>query len=277
MTELSEPSFPRWLAALVPRLGTVMRCHLPGAPLDARRRELVSTSVAEAMGSAVLARIHSDWHHLLGPAELTETDDELLAWVGAEVGSVPQLHTQELSDEISPAVRQAAAALVAHGVVAAATARHLGSLADQLTGRSSFVLRQAVGDVAACVVGTPLVAPTAGVGALLGLVGRLAPSPATIDVDADANLLTLLLADTLPTWLGSAWGRTFVARLPVEVPVAVRSGRTGATVRVGRGRVRVLNGIAEDAWALFDGEIDALLRVGSQNLARELRAARIRP
>ena len=57
--------------------------------------------------------------------------------------------------------------------------------------------------------------------------------------------------------------------------MAVRSGLTGATVRVGRGRVQVVNGIAEDIWAIFDGEIDALLRAGSSALSRELIAVHL--
>ncbi|MCU1497006.1 MAG: hypothetical protein JWM47_959, partial [Acidimicrobiales bacterium] len=131
-------------------------------------------------------------------------------------------------------------------------------------------------DLAAVAIGLPVTLPPVAAGAVLAALGRLAPAAAPIEVDADPNLLTQLLAETLPTWLGSAWGRTLVARLPVEVAVAVRSGLTGATVRIGRGRVRVANGIAEDIWAIFDGEIDALLRAGSSTLSRELRSHRLR-
>lgn len=276
MSTSEETSFGQWVIALVPRMGTVVRCHLPGAPVDARRRELVSTVVAGAAGNAALGRIHAQWHDLLGPAELTELDDEILAWVVAAVAEIGALDGSGLPDECSPAARRAVAALVAHGVVAAATADRAGSLADRVAGRRSRAPLAVAADVAACAVGAPLTLPTAAVGALLGAIGRLAPEPAAVEVDVEPNLLTLLLAETLPTWLGSAWGRTLVARLPVEVPVAVRSGLSGATVRVGRGRVRVVNGIADDVWALFDGEIDALLRAGSHHLTRELRAARLR-
>lgn len=276
MSTPEEYSFPRWVAALVPRMGTVVRCHLPGAPVDARRRELVSAEVAGAAGSAALARIHAEWHDLLGPAELTELDDEILVWVVGAVAEIGVLDGTGLPDEVTPAARRAVAALVAHGVVAAATADRAASLADRVAGRRSRAPLAVAADLAACAVGAPLTLPATAVGALVGVIGRLAPAPATVEVDADPNLLSQLLAETLPTWLGSAWGRTLVARLPVEVPVAVRSGLSGATVRVGRGRVRVVNGIAEDVWALFDGEIDALVRAGSHHLTRELRAARHR-
>lgn len=276
MTVAGDVSFPRWFAALVPRLGTVVRCHLPGGPVDARRRELVSAVVAGAAGSGPLARIHADWHDVLGPAELTEVDDEILSWVVAAVTTNPGFGDEQLPDEVTPAVRRALAALVAHGVVAAATAGHAGALAGRMSGQLPRSPRAALGDLAALVVGVPVTLPPVAFGAALGLLGRLAPAPTPVEVGADPNLLTQLLAETLPTWLGSAWGRTLVARLPVEVPVAVRSGLTGATVRVGRGRVRVANGIGEDIWAIFDGEIDALLRAGSSSLSRELRSARLR-
>ena len=269
-------SFLRWYLAMVPRLATVARCYLPAAPIDARRRELVSVVVAGASGSAVLARIHADWHDVLGPAELTELDDEVLSWVVTAVGETPDLAGHELPDEVSAQTRRAVAALVAHGVVAAATVDRAGSLARRLLGRSARDPRQVLGDLAACAVGLPVALPAAAVGAVLGTVGKLAPAATAVELDPDPNLLAQLLAETLPTWLGSAWGRTLVARLPVEVPVAVRSGLTGATVRLGRGRVQVVNGLDDDIWALFDGDVDALLRAGSHSLTRELRSARLR-
>lgn len=276
MTDPSDLSFPRWFAALVPRLGTVVRCHLPGAPVDARRRELVAAVVAGAAGSSGLARVHADWHAVLGPAELTEVDDEILSWVVAAVTPSPGLGNRELPAEVAPEMRRAVVALVAHGVVAVATADRAGALVQRISGRLPWDPRAAVRDLAAVAVGLPVTLPPVAAGAVFGALGRLAPDAVPVEVGADPNLLTQLLAETLPTWLGSAWGRTLVARLPVEVPVAVRSGLTGATVRIGRGRVRVANGIGEDIWAIFDGEIDALLRAASSTLSRELRTHRLR-
>lgn len=278
MTAPVEVSFPEWFAALVPRLGTVVRCHLPGAPVDARRRELVSSVVSEAAGNEALSRLHADWLALLGPVELTEVDDEILAGASAALlaGPAGGLDLGDLPGEVTPEIRKAVLALVAHAAVAVAAVQRAASLRDRVAGRAPRLSVHALGDLAAVMVATPLVGPTALLGAALGALGRLAPAAPVIEVESEPNLLAQLLAETLPTWLGSAWGRTLVARLPVEVPVAVRAGLTGATVRVGRGRVQVRNGIAEDIWALFDGEIDALLRAGSHSLTRELRAARPR-
>lgn len=269
-------SFPRWYAALVPRLATLARCHLPGAPVDARRRELVAAVVAGAAGSEALADLHAGWHDVLGPAELTEVDDEVLAWAVRAVRRVPVLDPADLPRDVSPAAARTVAALVAHGVVVSATLDRAASLAGRVTGARPRRAADALGDLAAVAAGLPLAIPSLAAGTVLGAVGRLAPPAAPVEVHGDPNLLAQLLAETLPTWLGSAWGRSLVAALPVEVPVAVRSGLTGATVRVGRGRVQVVNGIEPDIWALFDGEVDALLRAGSHSLSRELRAARLR-
>ncbi len=271
----ADVPFAAWLVTLLPRMGTVARCYLPGAPIDPRRRELVLTVATGAAGQAELARIHAGWHDLLGPAELSEVDDEVLAWVVEAVSGPTRLDGDGLPDEVPAELRRAVVALVGHSVVSAATAQRVTSLAQRLAGQRPRRLLGAAGDLVAGAAGLPFVLPTAVAGLALGVVGRLVPDPPEVEVDGEPNLLAQLLAETLPTWLGSAWGRTLVARLPWEVPVAVRSGLAGATVRVGRGVVKVRNGIEDDAWALFDGEIDALLRAGSHTLTRELRSDRL--
>lgn len=270
------PRFAPWFGALAVRLPLVVREHLPGRPLDARRRQLVSVVAAEAAGSHLLGSLHAAWHGVLGPAELSEADDELLAWVAAGVAELPRFDAWRLPSELPPAAQEAVAATVAHAVVVAIAFDRLGSAAGRLTGKRPMSASGLFADVTSALVALPVALPVvvAGVGA--GLVGRLAPGPVTVEVDPNANLLAQLLAETLPTWLGSAWGRTLVAGLPVEVPVAVRSGQSAATVRVGRGKARVADGVASDVWALFDGDVDGLLRAGTQSLSRELRAVRLR-
>ncbi len=264
---------------MVPVVLPLVRAHLPGAHLDARRRELVAEAVAEGAGRDDLARLHRRWLAVLGPPELTEADDEMVAWAAGAAEARAAGRPFDLGDlpaDTDPGAGRTIAALVVHGVAAAAAATAAESLVDRATGRSSRDPWAALGDLMAVAVGVPVVLPTVVASSIVDLLGRLAPDPAPIEVGPDPNLLTQLLAETLPTWLGSAWGRTFVGRLPVVVPVAVRAGRSGATVRVGRGRVVVENGIGDDIWALFDGEVDALLRAGSQSLAREVRSSRPR-
>ncbi|MEO6627758.1 MAG: hypothetical protein ABIP03_04240, partial [Aquihabitans sp.] len=273
--EATELDFGAWVTTLAPRLGTLVRGYFPGAAIDARRRELVSAVVAGAAGADGVARMHAAWLDVLGPAELDEVDDEVLAWAIAAVGEGPPLEGSDLPMHVSREAQVALAAIVAHAVVTAATAQRAESVVDRLMGRRQRSLVALSADLVACAIGVPFVAPIVVAGAACAALGRLAPPAAVLEVDGEPNLLAQLLAETLPTWLGSAWGRTVVALLPVEVPVAWRSGLAEATVRVGRGRIQVSNGVAEDAWALFDGEVDNLLRAGSHSLTRELRTARL--
>ena len=273
--ESPDLDFGAWLSALTPRIGPLVRGYLPGAVIDARRRELVSAVVAGAIGADGVARLHAAWLDVLGPAELDEVDDEVLAWAIAAVGEGPPLRGDDLPMHVSREAQAALAAIVAHAVVTSVTAQRAESVVDRVMGRRPRSLVGLGADLVACAVGLPFLAPVAVAGAACAAIGRVAPAAAVMDVAAEPNLLAQLLVETLPTWLGSAWGRTVVTVLPVEVPIAWRSGLAEATVRVGRGRIQVTNGVADDAWALFDGEVDSLLRAGSHSLTRELRTARL--
>ncbi len=274
---MTDRELTSWALRLVPRLGSVARLYLPGAPLDARRRELLAAVVSGARGAPALADLHAGWLEVLGPAELDDVDDEVFAWA-ARAAATPWPDGLDDADlPVDDSVRHALSAAVTHGVVVALTVQRAQSAVDRLRGRRPFTLTGLGSDVLGAVVGAPVAVPLAAAAGAVSVVGRVLPDPATLIVDAEPNLLTQLLADALPAWLGGVWGRLLVAALPVEVPVAWRSGRTGATVRVGRGFVQVENGLAADAWALFDGDVDSLVRVGSRTLAREVRAAHVRP
>lgn len=262
-----------WGRRLVPQAVTAARLYLPGAPLDARRRELLAAVVAGACENQTLTGLHVSWLDFLGPAELDDVDDEIFAWAVAAVGTPPGAALPPLPAGLDPARRAALTAAVAHGVVSAIALHRAQSAAERLIGRRPRSLAGFAGDVVAAGLSAPTVVPVAAAAGMLSVLGRVVPAPAELHVDADPNLLTQLLADAMPAWLGGVWGRILVAMLPVEVPLSWSSGQTGSTVRVARGRVVVHNGLAEDAWAHFDGDIDSLVRAGSQTLAREMRAA----
>lgn len=267
--------FLGWSAALAPRLADLARAYLPAPPVTPRHREHLMVAVAAALGCVPLQHLHRGWYDLLGPAELTEQDDDVEAWASAAVLEGPGEALAALPDGLPDAAVRALQALVAHTAASAAAVEAFEALAGQVRGRQRTDLTAIPAQVATTLAGGFLVLPTAVTGAMFGAVGRLVPSAPPVDVDEDPNLLVQLLAETLPTWLGSAWGRTVVAAVPVTVPIAVRAGLTGATVRIGRGRVSIANGLAADVWAVFDGEVDALVRAGSDNLSRELRADRL--
>lgn len=267
-----ELSFAYWYRQAVPRLGTVARCYLPGASVDRRRRELVAVLVGHAVGDPAIVAFHEAWQRLLGPAELTDVDDDVVDWV---IGVSFDGHLDDGSSLVGldDAARATVLALVSHTMASAAALQRGRSLVDRVTGDRPRHLRSMFGDAVGALVGLPLVVPTAVAGAAAGVLDRLAPDRPVLEVPDDANLLTAMLADVLPVWLGSAWGRMFVAKLPVEIPVGIRSGASLATVRIGRGGVRLNNGIDDDVWALFDGEVDALLQAGARSLSRQLRQA----
>ncbi len=270
---MSTPDFLTWGRRLVPQVATVTRLYLPGSPLDARRRELVAAVVAGTCRAPLLADLHRSWLDFLGPAELDDVDDEVLIWAVQSVTTPRGEPLPELPAGLDARVHDALGAAVAHGVVAALTVHHARSAVARLLGQKSRSLPGLAADLATVGLGAPTVLPVVGAATAISALGRLVPAPAEVHVDHDPNLLAQLLADAMPSWLGGVGARILVALLPVEVPVAWRSGRSGATVRVGRGRVVVHNGLADDAWAVLDGDVDSLVRAGSQTLAREMRAA----
>ncbi|NLD75292.1 MAG: hypothetical protein GX643_01360 [Acidimicrobiales bacterium] len=270
---MTEPDLLAWGRRLVPNLPTVARLYLPGSALDARRRELVAALVSGACRADVLAALHISWLEFLGPAELDDVDDELFRWAVAAVATGPDEDLPPLPDGLSEAAGQALAAAVAHGVVSAVAVHRAGAAVERVLGRRELTLPGLASDLVAAALAAPTVLPVAAAAGALAVVGRIVPEAAEVDVDPDPNLLTQLLADALPTWLGGAWARVLVATLPVEIPMSWRSGPTVATVRVGRGRVQVVNGLSEDAWALFDGDVDSLVRAGSHRITREVRTA----
>jgi hypothetical protein len=71
--------------------------------------------------------------------------------------------------------------------------------------------------------------------------------------------------------------RLAILGLPFEIAVGLKAGRTTATIRVGRSAVSVENGLAPDAIAVVEGEVEPLLKLASGNVVGELRKLRVRP
>ena len=70
--------------------------------------------------------------------------------------------------------------------------------------------------------------------------------------------------------------RLVALRLPVPLSLGVRAGRTSATVRIGRGRVAIDNGIGPDALVVLEGDIEPLLQLATGSLVRELSTLRLK-
>jgi hypothetical protein len=133
-------------------------------------------------------------------------------------------------------------------------------------------------DAATITLAAPLAMPFLALGGALRLLDSFAPDlPAVERPDDDANLLAHLLVEAVPGYLGHAVVRTTVLRLPFEVSVGLRTGRSAATVRLGRGQVEVVNGISDDALMVLEGDLEPLLRAASGAIVREIGSIRIRP
>jgi hypothetical protein len=70
--------------------------------------------------------------------------------------------------------------------------------------------------------------------------------------------------------------RAAVVGAPFSLAIGVRAGRTGATVRFGRGRLAIENGVSPDAVVVIEGEVEPLLQLATGSLVRELSTIRIR-
>ena len=93
----------------------------------------------------------------------------------------------------------------------------------------------------------------------------------------EANLLAHLLARAVPDLSGQrrccAWP-CWARRCPVVL--GITAGRTSATIRIGRGGVRIDNGIAPDAVLVVEGDVEPLLQLATGHLVREIASLRVK-
>ncbi|MEZ5144925.1 MAG: hypothetical protein R2726_20770 [Acidimicrobiales bacterium] len=177
---------------------------------------------------------------------------------------------------------RATVARAALGAVASSAAdRLVGRVWSRLPGRrrpapeSAAPGRGLVGDLV--VAGAALPAAVPALAAATGMRGqRVAPELPTIDLppDDDADLAVHLLAEAVPTYLGSTVLRTLALALPMPVSVAVRLEDSTATLRVGRGRVGVTRGVGQDAILVIEGGSEPLLKVVAASILRDLGTGR---
>jgi hypothetical protein len=94
--------------------------------------------------------------------------------------------------------------------------------------------------------------------------------------EEEANLLVHVLARAVPAYLANAGVRLVVLRLPVPLSIGIRAGRSTATVRVGRGRIAIDNGLGADTAVVLEGDIEPLLHLATGSLLRELATLRLK-
>lgn len=273
-----------WLVELARTLPGALRSHLPGAPLGARSRERVLLAAAEAADSAPLVWVHRAWLDFLGgtgadgagAAADDDVERALRDYAAASVDAGRPLDATPLEAVLPPAAVDAARAAVARIVVGAEVVRRGASLVDRVRGRRRPDPLAAAVEGVSIAAAAPVVVPLLAAAASMQVATRLAPPVPEVASDERSNLLVHLLARTVPAYLANAGVRTIALRLPVPVSIGVRTGRSAATVRLGRGRVEVVEGIAADAVVVVQGDVEPLLQLAAGSLVRDLANLRVR-
>ncbi len=270
-----------WLVELGRTVPGLLRAYRPGGPVGPRTRERVILAVTEVNGCRYCAWIHGSWADYLGDGEAgaAPSEEALLAYARACAEAGHPLDPAPLADQLPAGAMEAVRATLASIEVSNLVGNTVDGLLARLTRKRPADPVAALGEVVAVALAAPVAVPMLATAGAMRLVTRVAPPMPELEVPppGEANLLVHLLAQTAPAYLANAAVRAAVLGLPVPVSVALRAGRTAATIRVGRGRLAIANGVTSDALVVVEGDVEPLLRAASGALVRELGHLRIRP
>ncbi len=258
-----------WTLEAVVTVPSGVRSLVPGAPVPASLREDVLVSVAQARGVTVMAWLHGEWRSFAGSVPDGDVHLALDRHARACARAGYPVSSAMLAEVLpSATVRGVRAAVVRGRLEAEVESRTRRVVAAFLAGEVS---RATVLDVPLAAVGLAAAAPALGVGAVLGTLARLAPDTPAVEGadDPEVGLLGVLAAEAVTVLLANAGVRTLVLGLPADLAVGLRSGPRAATVRVGRGRVQVSDGIAPDALVVLQGDVEPLVRLAAGVVLRE--------
>ncbi|MGH9188387.1 MAG: hypothetical protein ACRD0U_21685 [Acidimicrobiales bacterium] len=278
-----------WLAEVGRTL--LVRTYPPPDHFTARVREEVMLAVAEANGERWCAFVHGAWRDLLGDVDGDVAEEAILDYgrACAEAGrpldvssfpspsSSPAGQPSTLADLLPPAALAAVRATVARAEVECLVGARTDDLLRRLTGRRVPLAPATLLDAVTALAASPVALPALGVAAAMRAVTRVAPPPPEVRLPTEPNLLAHLLDQAVRAWLANAVVRVVALSLPITISLGFRAGRSAATVRLGRQRVEILNGVAADAWVVLEGDVEPLLRLASGSILRELTRVRLRP
>lgn len=263
-----------WLAELGRVAPGLIESHLPGNGLGSRTREQLILTVADANGCRLLAWVHGAWQEFLGPVEPDEATEALVAYARASAEAGVPLDATTLEAAFPASVVRCARATVARAQLGSLLASRAGALADGLfRGRPAGLLATA-GQVMAAATLLPTLLPAVAVAGALKVAVRIAPPVPEPELppEDEANLVVHLLAEALPSYLGHAVVRSLLLWNPVVLAVGVRMEGTAATLRIGQGRVSIVNGIRSDALVIVEGGLEPLLHLAAGSIVRQLAA-----
>lgn len=246
-----------------------VRSLVPGAPVPAALREDVLVSVAEARGAVAMAWVHGEWRAFAGSVPDGDVHlalDEHSRRCARAGYPVP---ADVLAEVLPPSTVRGVRAVIVRGrleaEVESRTRRVVGAV------RSGRPSRGLAVDAPLALVGLAAAAPALGAGVLLGGLARLAPAVPPVEGadDPDIGLLGALAGEAVTVLLANAGVRAVVLSVPTELAVGLRSGPSAATVHVGRGRIRVADGISPDALLVLQGDVEPLVRLAAGVVLRE--------
>jgi alkylhydroperoxidase family enzyme len=269
-----------WLTEVVTTLPGLVRSYTPAGPLHPRTREQIILAVTEVNGCRYCAWIHGSWQEFLGDS--THVDDAqqaLLAYARACAEAGRPLPADDLAAVLPPEAIRAVRATVAQIEVSNLVGNTVDGLLARLARKRPLSPIDFAREVATIAVAVPIAVPLLATAGAMRMAARVAPPMPEVDMPpaGEANLLVHLLAAAAPAYLANAAVRLALLGLPRPVAVGIRAGRTAATVRIGRGKLEVENGISRDTVVVVDGEVEPLLQLATGSIVRELSSVRIRP
>jgi len=262
-----------WLAELLSVPVGLVDAYLPaGRGVSARTREQLILAVADVNGNRYTAWVHGSWLDLLGPRELDESMVPLFEYARACAEAGVPLDTTVLEAAYPASLVRSVRATVAQAQLSSLVGTSIDDLGSRVVARRPWSVPELFQSVSTMALAVPIAVPTVLAAAGMRTVARLAPSLPAIHVppDDEANLVVHLLAEAAPTYLGHAFIRTGLLYSPLPVSIAFRMDGTAATIRIGRGRVSVDNGVLPDALLVVDGGIEPLLQTVTSSILRDL-------
>ncbi len=263
----------RWAAELLRVPYGLVQAYVPGSSgIDARTREQLIIAVSEVDGCRYSAWVHGSWLDFLGARDPDDALAPLLDYARSCAEAGRPLDTTTLDAVYPPSIVRSVRATVARTAIVDLVGNTFDDLVERLFGHRSFHLVPLARDIAVVAGALPFVAPVVTAAGLMRLAARLAPSlpPISLPPEEHSNLVVHMVADAVPTYLGHTLLRTSALWSPVPIAIAVRVEGSSATLRVGRGRISVSEGIGPDALVVLDGGIEPLLRVVASSIVREL-------
>ena len=262
-----------WLGELAQNLAGLVASYVPGSGgVDARTRERLVIAVSEDNDAPSTAWVHAAWLDFLGDRELGEELVPLFDYAQACARAGRPVDTTALEAVYPPQLVGSVRATVARTSVVNCVERTVRGLWQGAREPASPTWARLGRAMVVAGVAAPFVGPIIGAGVAMRLVSWVAPNLPEIEVPAeeDTNLVVHLLAEATPTYLGHALVRTGVVLAPVTVAFGVRMEGATATLRIGRGRVSVSEGIHPDVVLVLQGGTEPLLRAVASSIVTEL-------